>query len=33
MGPSGPERSPFLPRIHCEVSFCARREVRSLNVE
>ena len=29
----GPDLSPFLPRIHCEVSFWARRDVRSLKVE
>ena len=33
IGPTGPDRSPFLPMIHWEVCFCARREVMSLNVE
>ena len=31
IGPMGPLRSPFLPSVHCWVSFWARRDVRSLN--
>ncbi|MEB3372150.1 hypothetical protein R4I43_32595 [Saccharopolyspora sp. S2-29] len=33
IGPIGPLPSAFLPSVHCEVSFWARRAVRSLNVE